>query len=88
MGRVQSASQGTTIAVAGTSASTALDAAGAFRLNVSPGDVQLQVTSRGASAMVGIQSVQPSQTVEVSSPSPALRRRSRAKSGTAAARPN
>jgi len=65
MGRVQSASQGTTIAVAGTSASTALDAAGAFRLSVSPGDVQLQVTSRGASAMVGIQSVQPSQTVEV-----------------------
>jgi len=65
MGRVQSASQGTSIAVAGTSASTAVDPSGAFQLSVSPGDVQLQVTSRGASAMVGIQAVQPAQTVEV-----------------------
>lgn len=65
MGRVQSAVQGTTVAVAGTSATTALDSSGAFRLSVAPGDVQLQVTSRGSSAMVGIQSVQPAQTVEV-----------------------
>src|SRR5678815_1266130 len=45
MGRVRSAVQGTTVAVAGTSATTALDSSGAFRLSVAPGDVQLQVTS-------------------------------------------
>jgi uncharacterized protein DUF5666 len=65
MGRVLSASQGTTIGVAGTSSSAALDSSGGFRLSVSPGDVQLQVTDRGATAMVGLPGVQPAQTVEV-----------------------
>ncbi len=65
MGRVQSASQGTTIAVAGSSSSTALDPSGGFSLGVSPGDVQLRVTIAGANATVSIPSVQPAQIVEV-----------------------
>jgi len=65
MGHVQSAAQGTTIAVAGTSSSAVLDGSGGFSLNVSPGDVQLQVKSAAATATVAIQAVQPAQTVEV-----------------------
>lgn len=65
MGRVQSAAQGATIGVAGTSTTAALDTSGGFNLPVAPGDVQLRVNSAGSSATVGITAVQPAQTVEV-----------------------
>jgi hypothetical protein len=65
-GRVQSAGSGATVAVAGTQASTGLDAAGNFTLrNVTPGDVQLRVSSAGANAMVALAGVQAAQTVEI-----------------------
>ena len=65
-GRVQSAGAGATVAVAGSQASTALDAGGNFTLrNVTPGDVQLRVTSATANAMVPLAGVQAAQTVEI-----------------------
>jgi hypothetical protein len=65
-GRVQSAGAGATVAVAGSPASTGLDSAGNFTLrNVTPGDVQLRVTSASANAMVPLAGVQAAQTVEI-----------------------
>ena len=65
-GRVQSAGAGATVAVAGSPASTGLDGAGTFTLrNVTPGDVQLRVTSASANAMVPLAGVQAAQTVEI-----------------------
>lgn len=65
-GSVRNASSSGTVAVAGTTMTTALDAAGHFTLaNVPTGDVRLQVNSGGASAMVPIAGVQAAQTIEI-----------------------
>jgi Domain of unknown function (DUF5666) len=65
-GSVRNASANASVGVAGTTMKTGLDAAGHFALgNVPTGDVQLQVSSGSANAMVPILAVQAAQTVEV-----------------------
>ena len=54
------------VAVAGTPVSSSVDSGGRFTLaNVPAGDVQLQFTGGGASAMLPVASVQPSQRIEL-----------------------
>ena len=65
-GSVRNSTASATVGVAGTSLTSGLDAAGRFTLsNVPTGDVQLQVISAGANAMVPIAAVQAAQTIEV-----------------------
>lgn len=65
-GTVRSAVAGGTIGVSGTGMTSGLDGAGHFTLaNVPTGDLQLQVSSGAASAMVPIAAVQAAQTIEI-----------------------
>lgn len=57
---------GVTVAVAGTSVSSTVDAAGRFTLiNVPPGDLQLQLTGGGTNAAVALAAVRAAQTVDI-----------------------
>jgi hypothetical protein len=64
-GAVQGASPAT-VAVAGTAVTSSVDAGGRFSLaNVPSGDVQLQFSGGGASAMLPVSAVQPSQRIDL-----------------------
>jgi len=64
-GAVQGASPAT-VAVAGTAVTSPVDAGGRFSLaNVPSGDVQLQFSGGGASAMLPVSAVQPSQRIDL-----------------------
>ena len=65
-GTVRNSAAGGTVGVSGTSVTSGVDAAGHFTLaNVPTGDVQLQVSSDGARAIVAIAAVQAAETIEV-----------------------
>jgi len=65
-GVLQNTAPGATVGIAGTTATTTIDAAGRFTLlNVPTGDIQLQIAAPAGSAVVGISGVQPSQAVEI-----------------------
>jgi hypothetical protein len=65
-GTVRNAVAGGTIGVSGTGMTSGLDGAGHFTLaNVPTGDLRLQVSSGGMSAMVPIAAVQAAQTIEI-----------------------
>ena len=65
-GMVRNAVAGGTVGVSGTGLTSGLDGAGHFTLaNVPTGDLRLQVSSGGASAILPIAAVQAAQTIEV-----------------------